>query len=205
MRVREILILAAELACRRDLADYLAGKNGEDASAFAREEEAMLRCYNLTENELALDYLPLRRTEKFVSDGCVAYTAFAEPPVEILSVRGETGRSLPFTAGEDGVLVRAGCVTVEYSVRPRVNQLFIVARNSGSIYRHIAAFHVFRPVSAISQVGAACFVPQLFGYFAQPLHAEAAASYKMNSHTHNSMIFYRFLLPLKRACENTAV
>ena len=37
MRVKEILILAAELACRRDLADYLAGKNGEDASARARE------------------------------------------------------------------------------------------------------------------------------------------------------------------------
>ena len=120
MRVKEILILAAELACRRDLADYLAGKNGEDASARAREEERLLRCYNLAENEIALDYLPLRREECFESDGCVPYAAFAEPPVEILSVRDEAGRSLRFAAGEKGVRVREGRAVIRYSVRPRV-------------------------------------------------------------------------------------
>lgn len=120
MRVKEILILAADLACRRDLADYLAGKNGEDASARAREEEMLLRCYNLAENEIALDYLPLRREECFESDGCVPYAAFAEPPVEILSVRDETGRSLRFAAGEKGVRVREGRAVIRYSVRPRV-------------------------------------------------------------------------------------
>ena len=119
MRVKEILVLAAELCGRRDLADYLAGKNGTDAGAFAREEATLLRCYNLAENEIALDYLPVCRTQLFVSEGCIPYTAFAAQPVEILSVRDAAGRALPFTAGERGVRVRAGNALVEYSVRPR--------------------------------------------------------------------------------------
>ena len=116
MTVKEAVILAAEELGVGDKVKNYYENGGEEGK---RETETLVRCFNIVENEIALDYLPLRRAEKFVSDGCVAYTAFAEPPVEILSVRGETGRSLPFTAGEDGVLVRAGCVTVEYSVRPR--------------------------------------------------------------------------------------
>ena len=94
MRVRDIMVLAAELAGRRDLADFTAGRSGADAGAMQRERELLLRCYNLTENEIALDYLPLRREERFESDGCVPYAAFAEPPVEILSVRDEAGTVL---------------------------------------------------------------------------------------------------------------
>ena len=120
MRVKEILVLAADLCGRRDLAEYLAGKNGADAGVFAREEESLLRCYNLAENEIALDYLPVRRTQLFESEGCIAYADFAAPPVEIMAVRDAAGRRLPFSAGEKGVRVRAGKALVEYSVRPRV-------------------------------------------------------------------------------------
>ena len=120
MRVKEILVLAADLCGRRDLAEYLAGKNGADAGAYAREAESLLRCYNLAENEIALDYLPVRRTQMFESEGCIAYADFAAQPVEILSVRDAAGKKLSFTAGEKGVRVRAGQALVEYSVRPRV-------------------------------------------------------------------------------------
>ena len=120
MRVREILVLAAELCGRRELADFLAGKTGADAGAMEREEETLLRCYNLVENEIALDYLPIRTRERFCSDGAVPYAAFARRPVEIFAVRGLSGEKLAFTAVGEGLRVRAGAVEVEYSYRPSV-------------------------------------------------------------------------------------
>lgn len=120
MKVREILACAAELCGRKDLADFLAGRSGENAAAAERECETLLRCYNMTENEVALDYLPLRREEELHSEGAVPYAAFSAPPVEIFSVRGEGGEKLPFRADEEGLRVRAGRVRVCYSSRPKV-------------------------------------------------------------------------------------
>ena len=120
MRVRDIMVLAAELCGRRDLADFTAGKSGADAGAMQRERETLLRCYNLTENEAALDYLPIKRRETFQTSGEIPYSDLAAPPAEVLAVRGEYGQKLSFTVGERGILVRAGKAEVEYSVRPRV-------------------------------------------------------------------------------------
>ncbi len=119
MKVNKIMIMAAELCGRRDLADYLAGKTGESLET-EREAESLLCCYNLTENEIALDYLPLRRTQKLISDGEIGYAAFEKAPVEIESVRGADGQKLSFRVAEEGICVRAGEAEVTYSYRPSV-------------------------------------------------------------------------------------
>ena len=121
MRVKEILILAAELACRRDLAGLSRRQKRGGTRPPARGRRRC--CCAVTtspKTRSRSDYLPLRREECFESDGCVPYAAFAEPPVEILSVRDEAGRSLRFAAGEKGVRVREGRAVIRYSVRPRV-------------------------------------------------------------------------------------
>ena len=100
MKVREIMGLAAEFAGRRDVADFLGGRSAENAAEGEREADTLLRCYNIAENELALDYLPIERVQRFESEGLVPYTAFEALPVEILSVRDGWGRRLPFTAAE---------------------------------------------------------------------------------------------------------
>ena len=96
MKVKEVLAAAAELCGRKDLADHLAGKSGERAAEAERECETLLLCYNMTENEIALDYLPLKREESFESGGEIPYAAFSEPPLEILAVYGEAGQRLRF-------------------------------------------------------------------------------------------------------------
>ena len=123
MKVREILGLAAEFAGRRDVADFLGGRSAENAAEGEREADTLLRCYNIAENELALDYLPIERVQRFESEGLVPYTAFEASPVEILSVRDGWGRRLPFTAAEQGVRVRAGSVEITYAVRPQVKKM----------------------------------------------------------------------------------
>lgn len=120
MRVKEIMALSAELCGRRDVADYLEKGLAADAAAAEREAQTLLRCYNLAENEIALDYLPLKRTEAFVSDGEIAFDRFALPPLEVFAVRGERGERLAFSQTETALRVRAGSVTVTYSYRPNV-------------------------------------------------------------------------------------
>ena len=122
MKVKEVLAAAAELCGRKDLADHLAGKSGERAAEAERECETLLLCYNMTENEIALDYLPLKREENFESGGEIPYAAFSVPPLEILAVYGEAGQRLRFCVSESGVRVRAGKAKVVYSVRPAVKK-----------------------------------------------------------------------------------
>ncbi|HIY96493.1 MAG TPA: hypothetical protein H9729_02280 [Candidatus Borkfalkia excrementigallinarum] len=120
MKVKQIMADAARLCGRQDIAEFLERGQTENLSAAQREEETLLRCYNLAENEIALDYLPLEHTEVLGSDGFVAYAAFAFPPVEIVRACGAGGERLPFTVAEKGIRVREGKVAVTYSYRPRV-------------------------------------------------------------------------------------
>ena len=121
-RVKDVLVLAASVCGREDLSAFLARGTGEDAAALAEEAALLLRCYNLTEYELASDYIPLRKSETVHSDGCIAYAALEREPLEIVCVRGERGQRLQFRADEAGIRVRAGEVTVEYNFRPRVKR-----------------------------------------------------------------------------------
>lgn len=120
MTVKKIMALAAELCGRRDLADFLGGVSAENLPEQQRETETLLQCYNLTENEIALDYLPLRRAQDFDSDGEISYDLFAKPPVEILSVRTASGAKAEFTVAEEGIRTPVGALKVEYSYRPSV-------------------------------------------------------------------------------------
>ena len=65
MTVKESILLAAEeLGCGGQVRDYLENK-GETGK---RETEALLRCFNLVENEVALDYLPLYAEDETESE-----------------------------------------------------------------------------------------------------------------------------------------
>ena len=131
MTVKDILIAAARLCGKTETADYLSGKPCADAGAAQREAETVLRCYNLAENEIALDYLPIRRTEETVSDGLVPYAALEKPPLEIIAAEDGAGNRLPFSAVRDGVRVRAGNVVLTYSYRPSVKRMQDAPEMSG--------------------------------------------------------------------------
>lgn len=123
MKVRNIMACAASLAGRRDLCDWLEGKGGVDGDGLRRDAEQMLKCFNLTENEAALDYIPLKREEKLRSEGNIPFSAFSGMPVEIVAVLSEKGEKLCFKVNEEGVSVRRGDVTVRYRARPAVKGL----------------------------------------------------------------------------------
>ena len=71
MTVKEVIITAAGLL---EMEDKVSAFIGGDSSVGAEETAALVRCFNLVENEVALDYFPLIAEETVKTDtGRVAY------------------------------------------------------------------------------------------------------------------------------------
>ena len=64
MTVKEVVALAAGCLGREDLLSALDKGEDEISEEEKLECDALLRCYNFTENEVALDYCPIRREER---------------------------------------------------------------------------------------------------------------------------------------------
>ncbi len=114
MLVKEVIKLAAANLGRDDLVkatDSLTQPTGELLS--------LLRCYNLIENEIALEYLPLKMEESLlVSNGTLPFMAFLFAPVEILHVTAD-GRELDFASYHDKIVLDYhGRVQVQYAYSP---------------------------------------------------------------------------------------
>lgn len=117
MTVKEIIALAAQCLGRGEL--YAEAKSL--AKNPKGELATLLRCYNLVENEIALDYLPLKREESLpVERGFVPFSAFTLAPIEVKKVTDESGVPLRFTPLQNGIKVRGACgnVNVTYAYSP---------------------------------------------------------------------------------------
>ncbi len=124
MKVRNVISLAAANLGREDL---VAGAEDCAAEPFG-ELSSLLRCYNLVENEVALDYFPPKTEECFTAadlseEGFLPYTAFSHAPVEILSVKGESGLPLSHESRTSGLVlpqnVTQVCVSYTYSPKEK--------------------------------------------------------------------------------------
>lgn len=130
MLVKEILSQAAFLLGENALSEYI--RRGADASAseeekkeLAKKTDFLLRCYNIVENEIALDYLPLT-AEEYVVGGTdrIQYTSFSRTPVSVISVTDERGNKLPYTVFPEYLSVPdAGTAVVTYSYAPEQKAL----------------------------------------------------------------------------------
>ncbi len=99
MKVRDMVKRAAECLGREDL--ICAADDVADAPA--GELAALMRCYNLVENEIALDYFPLRREEAFAPNGDrVLFSAFSEAPVRIHRVTA-AGVPVRYVCDDEGI------------------------------------------------------------------------------------------------------
>ena len=94
MTVKEVVLLAAEeLRIAAEVKAYWDGTNlnGEEKARL------LLTCFNMVENELALDYLPLTSEEKLSSStGQIQFVQLKNAPVRILQVKNAKGEALDF-------------------------------------------------------------------------------------------------------------
>lgn len=117
MKVKDIILTAAnELGIGTEMAAYYSG------SATAGEEDAhlLLHCFNLVENELALDYLPLYAEDTLeTTSGQLYYSLLKNTPVRILSVENEQGKSIRFDLYTEHLKTEPGTVKVRYTYTPK--------------------------------------------------------------------------------------
>ena len=117
MKVKNIMKKTASLLGNADdLLDYLNGGNG---GAGAKQAELLLNCFNLVENELALDYLPLIKKESYTpQNGKIFYAQFSSSVVRILDVENELGQKVDFRLFATYMEVDAAVANVRYAYTP---------------------------------------------------------------------------------------
>lgn len=120
MTVKEILIASAELLQLDDVVEQLVNNGAE-----SEKTDALLRCFNLVENELALDYLPLyAETELETTTGMVHYTSLPHAIVRVLRVQDEGGNALSFKLFPAYVKTGVGRLKIGYTYAPAEKTLY---------------------------------------------------------------------------------
>ena len=118
MKVKDVIVLAAEeLGVGEKVKAFL---SQGDVSGEATTD-ALVRCFNLVENEVALDYLPLFAEDVVLTDsGRIAFSAFSENPVRILFVVDSDGNKVKFNLFPDHIrLEKPAVYTVTYTYSPK--------------------------------------------------------------------------------------
>lgn len=91
MQVKDIVKRAAKNLGREDLVESL------EADRTAGEAGTLIDCYNLVENEIALEYLPLKAEEEFTpAEGGIVYARFSHAPVNVVKVQDRRGVRVDF-------------------------------------------------------------------------------------------------------------
>ena len=84
----------------------------------------MLECFNLIENELALDYLPLYAEEKVSSGtGEIFYKDFTKDVVRIIGVTDASGEAKGYTLCADHLITTAGTSNIFYTYTPKAKKI----------------------------------------------------------------------------------
>ena len=141
MTVKNILSLAAANLGREDLVAAVCDCNRNPIGEVA----SLLRCYNLVENEIALDYFPLKTEDILALSGnVVPYSRLTHAPVTILSVKGESGVNIDFETRPARILLKAksGTVTVTYTYSPAEKQFKDSCELGGNISARLLSFGV---------------------------------------------------------------
>ena len=116
MTVREVVMLAAEeLGILEEVNGYFndGNENGKTKA------ERLLTCFNLVENELALDYFTLKKTDiMMTTNGRVKFSDLTYAPVHIIDVTNAENQSYEFSLYADYLQTVSGSVKVTYSYTP---------------------------------------------------------------------------------------
>ncbi len=121
MTVKELIVAAAiSLGIAENVNAYL--ENGD--SVGQKDTERLLECFNLVENELALDYLPLYAEETLQSaTGSIDFSALSKAAVRILQVTDEWGNSVKYRLFPDYLKTQPGKLLISYTYTPKRKEL----------------------------------------------------------------------------------
>ena len=148
MLIKDVLITAAESIGRTDLTSAIESAYSAAVSSGTSpsgEAAALLRCYRLVENEVALDHLPLRAQDTLLPvDGYVQFSDFSHSPVDVIEVRDAQGSKTEFEVLASRLYVGtgSGSVTIEYTYVPEQPKISDETAFSDKVSARLLAFGV---------------------------------------------------------------
>ena len=139
MQVKDIVKRAARNLGREDLVSAL------DKDELEGEARTLVDCYNFVENEIALDYLPLKAEEEFTpEENGIAYSRFSHAPVNVMRVRTPAGGRVDFELFP--ALLRlpdgTGAVRVVYAYAPAKKGISDESEFTGKISERLLSYGV---------------------------------------------------------------
>ena len=122
MKVKDILLKAAS---QMGILDRVKGAYDNGTANDDEEVQALLKCFHLIENEVALDYIPLRAEDTLLSPSCTAkFSELSLKPARIISVTDEWDNPLKFKIFPDFLKTNAGKIKILYSYLPTEKDVF---------------------------------------------------------------------------------
>lgn len=104
INVNNVLLKAADIL---NISSAIDLENITPSDVFSSELTLLLRCFNLTMEEVARDYFPLFYKQNLTpQNGVIANTAFTKTPVEIYSVK-KGGEAVEYALYPDGMHLTA--------------------------------------------------------------------------------------------------
>lgn len=122
MTVKDIVQYAAdEIGVGSEVNRYLSGTADAEGERMAQN---LLSCFNMVENEVALDYLPLYADEtKTATQGKILYSAFSHTPVHIVRIEDGKGEKVKYKLFSDHIAIADGDFKVYYAYQPQKKAL----------------------------------------------------------------------------------
>ena len=139
MTVKEVVLMAAEeLRISTEVAEYFSGTS----TVGQAKADLLLTCYNLVENELALDYFSLSKEETLVSTGQVAFSKLKNAPLQILKVTDIYGQDLEYALYANYIDVQMGAVKITYIYAPNAKKIGENSEFSANVSARLMSFGI---------------------------------------------------------------
>ena len=122
MKVRDILTLAA---MELNLDDYVKRYiKGNISSQGMEGANLLLHSFNMVENALAVEYLPLYAEDEILAEtGAVFYERLTRKPVRIIAVYDDNNNALAYKIFPDYLKTQEGKITVRYTYVPQTKTM----------------------------------------------------------------------------------
>ncbi len=122
MLVKDVIILACEFTENKDLAKSLTDNTLDEEQNLI--VESLIKCFNLINNEICSEYMPLIKQEKIrLQDFKCFYSQLSGKVLDVISVVDKNGKKVKFKCFNDYLIAFANEVTILYTTLPQDSEI----------------------------------------------------------------------------------
>jgi hypothetical protein len=153
MTIKDIVKTTAVLMGNEEICDYLDG--GEyseaDGARLQKEVDVLIKCSNLTINEIATEYIPVVTVESVTNfSGYIYFNSLLMDVLKVIAVYDNQGNKLSFKPVQYGIKTSNSACRIEYSyIPPEYNLSSTIDFEEKNVPKRVVAYGVASQVCII--------------------------------------------------------